>query len=479
MKKSLLFIFLSVILLNMAAVGAQAAGQTCQAKVAGSFYPADKITLQAQVKKYLKNAPAPKVKGEVRAIIVPHAGYAYSGPVAASAYRAVENKPFTRVILIGSSHRIDSQKIALPAYDYFETPLGKIEVDREFVNELIKSSRRLNLDNRPFDAEDNALEVQLPFLQTTLKNFKIVPIFFGDISFINCRTLAFALSGLVDESTLIVASTDWSHYYPYDIAAKKDLRALNHVVSGDVEHFLQEISSGEVELCGPPSVITTMILAPTLGANKVVLLKYATSGDETGDVLKVVGYAAVAYYQQENAVSSSGKKELLKIARVTLESKLSGKQRPDFKIEDDALKEKSGVFVTLKKDGELRGCIGLLQPITPLYLGVVEMAVEAATGDSRFSPVTKDELKNIKIEISVLSPMKKVKDPAEIVVGKDGLYIVRGWCAGLLLPQVPVEWGWSREQFLREVCLKAGLPAKAWQDKNAVLYKFTAEVFHE
>jgi AmmeMemoRadiSam system protein A len=196
----------------------------------------------------------------------------------------------------------------------------------------------------------------------------------------------------------------------------------------------------------------------------------------------VVGYSAVAFFKpqslkSEKWLSEEEEKELLKIARETLESYLSEGKIPHFEVKSESLKEEMGAFVTLKKKGRLRGCIGHVEANKPLYEVVSEMAITAATQDPRFSPVTLDELSEIDIEISVLSPLKKVNNIEEIKVGRDGLVIKKGFASGLLLPQVPVEWGWSREEFLRQVSLKAGLPPDAW--KEADLYRFTAQVFGE
>ena len=200
--------------------------------------------------------------------------------------------------------------------------------------------------------------------------------------------------------------------------------------------------------------------------------------------MEVVGYlSAVAYKKEEDKMSYSlteeEKRTLLKIARQTLESYLKDGKIPEFKVDSERLKEKRGVFVTLKKYGELRGCIGRIVADTPLYLAVSQMAIEAATSDPRFRPVTFSELKDIEIEISVLSPFEKVKNLDEIVVGKDGLMIQKGFYSGLLLPQVPVEYGWDKKTYLEHLCLKAGLPPTAYKDKDATIYKFTALVFSE
>ncbi|HVN67822.1 MAG TPA: AmmeMemoRadiSam system protein B, partial [Candidatus Sulfotelmatobacter sp.] len=182
--------------------------ETSPPHVAGSFYPAAKSELTYQVANFLSNVPAKEIKGEIIALIVPHAGYPFSGQVAAYAYKELAGRAFDRVVLIGASHRLSFDHLAVPSYGRFATPLGELPVDQEFISRLVKLSGRIKIDNAPFDKDDNALEVQLPFLQTVLKETKIVPVFFGNISLANCQALAYALSLLVDDRTLIIASSD-------------------------------------------------------------------------------------------------------------------------------------------------------------------------------------------------------------------------------------------------------------------------------
>ena len=177
-------------------------------------------------------------------------------------------------------------------------------------------------------------------------------------------------------------------------------------------------------------------------------------------------------------LSNEDKSLLLKIARQTIESYVRIKKIPVFDAKSPALLEKQGAFVSIKKRDEIRGCIGVFTSDKPLYLTVADMAVSAATQDPRFMPLAASELSQISIEISCLSPMKKIKDVSEVKVGRDGLYIVKGYCKGVLLPQVAVECCWDRDTFLEHTCLKAGLPADGWKN-GADIYTFEAEVFGE
>ena len=446
--------------------------------VAGSFYPADPGELAYQVDKFLDKVPTPESGGEIIAIIVPHAGYLYSGQTAAYDYKQLAGRGYDTVVVIGASHHFRYNTIAVPAVDAFITPLGRVPVDRDFVQKLARISDKIVIDDTP-EANEHAIEVQLPFLQRTLKNFKIVPVLFGDISLSNCQTLAYALSLLVDDRTLIVISSDWSHYYKDETARKLDARGIKLVLDDDLQGFIKALSEGETEACGAPAIITGLLLAPALGANRTELLKYNNTGDATGDRTSVVGYAALVLSRQEPQLSEDEQRKLLKIARRTIGAVLAKKAPPLFEPVEPNLNDRRGVFVTLKEQGRLRGCIGYILPVKPLFQSVQETALLAAGHDSRFAPVQADELKNLAIEISVLSRLRRVGDVAEVKIGSDGLYIVNGEKTGLLLPQVAVEQGWDRAEFLKEVCLKAGLPADAWHDAGSTIYRFTAEVFSE
>jgi len=449
-----------------------------QPAVAGIFYPEGEFELSAKVGKYLDNVRYQRVKGDLIALIVPHAGHEYSGQVAAYAYKELEGKKFKRVILIGASHFERFDGISVAEYDYYETPLGRVKVDREFAAELVDSSPRISFLPEAHKRE-HSLEVQLPFLKKMLGNdFQVVPVIFGNSSLANCQALAMALGPKIDDGTLIVCSTDWSHYHDYATAVELDKTAISSVVKGDTAAFINLLQNGEGEACGVPAIITTLILAPNLGANKATLLQYANSGDVTGDKSRVVGYAAIAFAYEHKPLTEKEKKKLLKVARNSLSARLSKKEMPKLKAEG-TLAERRGAFVTLTRNGKLRGCIGYIQPVKPLSVSVQEMAVAAATRDARFKPVKRNELKEIEIEISVLSRLERVKDVSGIEIGKHGLYIIAGNSSGLLLPQVATEQKWDCEQFLENVCYKAGLPKDAWKDKRAALYRFSAEVFHE
>ena len=452
--------------------------------VAGSFYPAESVLLAGQINKYLNNANPAPVEGDIIAIISPHAGYVYSGPVAAYAYKAVFGRRYDTVVIIGISHHVIFDGVAYLEKDIYRTPLGDVPIDLEFTRKLAKAEKVTLCKNPQAYEEEHSAEVEIPFLQSSLKDFRIVVLLMGRPDYTTCSNLARGLVKTIKESgkkVLIVASTDLSHYYKYEDAVAKDQVTLSELLNFDAPRFAGKVSEGECELCGSAPVITTLIAGKDLGADKIEVLKYANSGDTAGDKSRVVGYGSVVIYKkEERMLNSEQKKELLNIARKTVETYVREKKIPDFKETDQDLLRQEGAFVTLHKNGELRGCIGNIIGIQPLWSTVRDMAVESSSRDPRFEPVSSGELKDIKIEISVLSQPKRVQDINEIKMGTHGVIVKKGLNGGVFLPQVATETGWSRDEFLSNLCAqKAGLPADAWKDKKTELYIFTAQVFGE
>ena len=450
-----------------------------QPNVAGKFYPADRGELSKAIDSYLKGYKVIGGEGELVALIVPHAGYEYSGKVAGYAYKQLTNKSFDTVIIMGPSHYSLFDGISVIPSGEYATPLGRAKIDSEMASSLMLMSPKIRYVADAWNKE-HSVENQIPFLQKTMKNFKIVPLIFGYQSLENCEVMASAIIRSIGKKrVLLIASTDLSHYHTYEVSSTMDAVAIDAISKGDVNALAEKLSTGECEMCGYGPVITAMLAADQLGANSYEILKYGDSGDVTGDKSAVVGYLSAAIYRRPLVLDDPEKTRLLEIARKTLESYLSTRQKPDFMIYEKDLQQKSGVFVTLTKDGQLRGCIGYLKAVKPLYLAVSDMAVAAATEDRRFTAVTTEELPEIKIEISVLSPMTKIGSTTEVIVSRHGLLIVNGMQSGVLLPQVATENKWNREQFLENVYYKAGLPVSALNDPNTVLYVFTAEVFRE
>ncbi len=483
MRKTVLIIFLlftSVVF---------AADDIKDADLAGSWYPSSKAELENLLGVYLKAANPEKISGDVFAIISPHAGYQFSGPVAAYGYKAVQNKNIKTVILIGFSHKRPFNGVAIYDRGTFRTPLGDIAVDSELANDIAIQDKRIRFYPEAF-MEENSIEMQIPFIQIALKDAKIVPIAFGGQSFDDASYLAEALAKALKTRSnyLIVASTDLSHYRPYEEANSIDRHLVNLLMTMKGRKLYDEARLGICELCGFMPVTAALLAAERLGYDKIKILKYANSGDTCGNKENVVGYLSAVIYKEspkekegESAMlNESQRKRLLQIARESITSYVKDGKRKQFVEADPVLNEEMGAFVTLHELGELRGCIGNMIGHGPLYQTVADMAIEAATGDPRFPTLSAREIDKIDLEISVLTPLKKVSGPDEIKIPGHGVVVRRGFKSGVYLPQVATETGWNKEEFLTSLCgQKAGLSPDAWKDPATEMYVFSAEVFGE
>jgi hypothetical protein len=300
------------------------------------------------------------------------------------------------------------------------------------------------------------------------------------------------------DDVVIVVSSDMSHYNPHKKACSIDKKTLSLIEAFDAERLFIELSgmSSKESPCGSTGIVGVMMAARNLGADKVDILKYATSGDVTGDKTAVVGYFSAVIYKpldknelmpadkQEKKMggllNEAQKKRLLEIARKTIEGYIRDGSAPEFSEEDETLNKEMGAFVTLHKNGQLRGCIGNMLGDGPLWRTVCTMSIQSATRDPRFRPVGIDELDDIDIEISVLSPLEKIDDPKKIVMGKHGVMVRSAFRSGVYLPQVATETGWNREEFMNSLCAhKTGIAADSWKTGKCDIYIFSAEVFGE
>ncbi len=462
--------------------------------IAGSWYPGHPDTLRKDIHHYLETAGSVTIPGELRALIVPHAGYTYSGGVAAHAYRLLQDRSFDRVVIVAPSHRAYFKGASVYTLGGYRTPFGVVPLDREIIDALLEHSSLVKSVPEA-DAEEHSLEIQLPFLQVVLRDFRLTPIIMADQSYRFCEQLAEVLCNVCrDMKVLLIASTDLSHFHSYAEARRLDQVVCDHVASFDPQALSLDLQGGKCEACGAGPMMAVMLAARGLGANGAQVLQYANSGDVAGDRSRVVGYLAAALYRspssQEQArpeqkstvgvdlgLNDDEKRTLHEIARQSIRSRCRGEPMPEFSSDSARLMEKTGAFVCLHKGEELRGCIGMIEAKAPLLETVKQMAVQAAFSDPRFCSVQEEELRDLDIEISVLTPLQPVKDPDEIEIGRHGLYIRKGHHSGLLLPQVASERGWSTEEFLRWTCRKAGLPEQAWKDPDAELFLFSADVF--
>jgi AmmeMemoRadiSam system protein B/AmmeMemoRadiSam system protein A len=466
-----------------------------RAAVAGGFYPADPKALSAMMDDMLTHASSPPINDPIRAVVAPHAGYQFSGPVAAYTYAALKGHKFSRVVVIAPSHYEAFDFTSVFDGDAYATPLGTVRVDKTFVAQLAKMSPTIRLSSQghvPTEkGAEHALEVELPWLQRVLGDFELVPVVMGDQSYESSRALGVALAKLIqgkDNDTLIVASSDLSHYHPYDEAAKIDHKTLNALQAWDYFSMSRNFDARIWEACGGAPIVAAMIAAERMGANQAVVLKYANSGDTAGDHSRVVGYSADVFVKTPSgktvepqfSLNGREKSELLALARKSVEYAVrEGKPYELTASASEVLNQERGAFVTLREAGELRGCIGYTSAVKPLYMTVRDTATLAALRDTRFHPVSSSELPQLEYEVSVLSPLRRVLDIRQIKVGQHGLLMKNGSSEGLLLPQVPVDEKWDRQRFLEETCAKAGMRSGCWKDDNTDIFMFTAVVFGE
>ena len=455
------------------------------AEFAGQFYPAKKKELAAMLSDYASAVATPALQGDILAIIVPHAGYGYSGKTASSAYNLIRRKPYKTVVIIGSSHHYPFSGFSVYAKGAFATPLGELKVDEAFSSQLTGKKANITFDKQAFEGE-HSLEVQLPFLQSALNDFLIVPVVTGDVTLDDCKEFAKLLKSAIGlrEDVLIVASTDMYHGYSIKDAEKTDGLTLETLKKMDAQALYYGLREGSLQLCGGFGVVSAIILSKELGYINLEVLSHTNSALVTGnkDGSWVVGYAASVLYRKEDKsmLNSLEKKRLLEIARSTIENYLRIGKVPEVKVSEPNLLKPGGAFVTLNEDGQLRGCIGNMSAKTPLFITVRDMAIQAATEDPRFAPLKAQELNKVKIEVSVLSPLEKVDSADAIKLGTHGVLVRRGFNSGVFLPQVATETGWNKEEFLSNLCAhKAGLEADAWKDKSTEIYVFSAQVFSE
>jgi hypothetical protein len=468
-------------------------------EIAGSWYTADAGALQAELAGYFAAAqPAPLTN--ICALIQPHAGYQYSGTVAAHGAKLVQGRKFSRVIVLGPSHRVNlPNAIAVPDATHLATPLGAIELDTDALAAL---RQQPFVTTAAFGHGEHSVEIQLPPLQMALGEFKLIPIVVGQLTEPATRLIAGVLKDLVDASTLVVVSSDFTHYGPNygyqpfrtNVEAnlkKLDMGAYATIAAKDLQAFRGYCEKTGATICGhDPVGILLAMLPPQAEAH---LVRYDTSGHITGDFANSVSYLCIAFTgawergrpaaaPAEEVLSAADKKALLKLARGMIEHQLKTGKRA--KPEDlgvaitPAMRKVMGVFVTLHENGDLRGCIGEIFPRRPLVEAVMEQALNAAFEDPRFSPVVAAELPKIHVEISALTPPAPVNSWRDIVIGKHGMVLTKNGRSAVFLPQVAPEQGWDIATTLTHLSLKAGLPSHAWKE-GAEYLVFEAIVFHE
>lgn len=441
---------------------------------------------------------------DVSACIVPHAGLKYSGAVAASCFRLVDSKKIKRIIILAPSHKIPFKGIALPDYDSYKVPNGVLTVDKQALKVLHKSKlfqAQKKLFKDPHDVE-HSLEIELPLIKYYFGNTPIVPLVLGHLSEKDRSESVKVLRSIIDNSTLIVASSDLTHYGPrfdYQPFKKQDylqerIKQLNgsileKIFEGSAQKFSSFIYEKEATVCGKHSIalLLELLQQKAIRGVKPYLVSYATSQDyDNSDPSHSVSYAGIVFAKKQNDnlpnLTQYEKTELLKLARTTLEQYFSLTKKADlfFPIKTNTLKQPYGAFVTLHdKNKNLCGCIGSITTKDPLHKTITQRAKSAAFEDSRFKPLKKRDLASTHIKISVLSKPRSITSSKDIVLGRDGIILKNGFHQSVFLPSVPGEQGWNLKQTLEYLSRKAGLPASAWKDKNTRFETFQSIDFGE
>ncbi len=464
--------------------------------VAGAFYPSDERVLKRDIERLLAKA-TPRPLKNLRALVCPHAGYEYSAPIAAYSYKLLRGEHFSTVILLGPSHHALFSGAFVSAVDAFRTPLGLIPISpkaaamakiKPFTSQ--PDSVNYGSGGPPTgrdvpDTWEHSLEVQLPMLQCTLHDFSIVPVIFGEV---DPKRVAKKLLPFLDDDTLLVASSDLSHYHPYDEAKAQDTHTVKAICD------LRDDLIDDEDACGHAGIVTLIEIAKQKGW-KAHLLDYRNSGDTTGDKSRVVGYAAIAFTSREarkpTPVSAAvqftpeERQMLLRLARKSVMAAATGGEAPsDDRAAPAKFHERRACFVTLTRNGVLRGCIGSLRPEESLYQAVISRAKAAAIEDPRFDPVRPDEVDKIAIEISVLTLPEPLafSSPRDLLEklrpGIDGVVLSINGSTATYLPQVWEQLP-DKRRFLRELSQKAGLPPDAWMSPDATVRTYQVEAFHE
>lgn len=480
-------------------------GRILESTIAGSWYPGNAAALRNTILGALARVPGASEETPPNVLVLPHAGYAYSLPTAAHGIKLIQNAPFTRVVLLAPSHRVWLRnEVVAPAAAGVSTPLGQVAIDRQAIETLAQTMPLAC--NDAVHAAEHSTQILYPLLQVALENFKLVPLIVGELNRATLERAAAALARLMDSQTLLVVSSDFTHYgvdFEYapfgDDAMERvrqvDMGACDLIRKQDLDGFLEYVQRERTTICGRhPLALMLQLLPPR---TRIERLHYATSSDDSGDQSRFVCYLSMAGWAEWPASSveptaaaygdyltADEKRALLQMARKSIRHVLDTRKPlpPDAFAPEatESLRRPSGCFVTLKLKprDELRGCIGEIEARRPLYQAVTALAVQSAFADPRFYPLRADEYEAITIEISVLTPRRAVDSWREIEIGRHGMTLEKRGHAAVFLPQVAPEQGWTLEETLTHLAFKAGLGSDDWKS-GASFTVFEAIVFGE
>lgn len=459
--------------------------------VAGLWYPANPQRLERVIEKLTFQARKTRViippKNQLKALILPHAGYVYSGLTAAHASLVLDKQQFRKVVLLGPDHRVGFKNGAISDVNAYETPLGLVRLHAEA--KKLRRNTTLFHASRTSDQYEHSLEAIIPFLQAYLKEFELIPIVLGPS---DIHQMADTLDPLLDQDSLLVISSDLSHFLPYTEAILRDRQTMDLILNQRPDRLVNRGNSA----CGKVPILVLLELARRHHW-KSVLLHYSNSGDTAGDKDRVVGYTAIAFFEESNPAGSTAidrhifshqqGRDLIKLARLTIMDRLGLKVDTSALARDLAkpcFQKRCGTFVTLTKGAQLRGCIGNLTPDFTVKEGIKRNSIGAAFHDPRFSPLEPDELEMINISVSILTqpqPLGYTRSAdliSKLRVHQDGVIIRKETAGATFLPQV-----WEQlprpDKFLTHLCLKAGLPANAWQKPGLKVWTYQVQYFEE
>jgi AmmeMemoRadiSam system protein B/AmmeMemoRadiSam system protein A len=484
-------IFLGLCPLILLRAGMATADNIRKPLYAGSFYPKTRSELTSMIQQLASRVTQPPVQppthASLKALIMPHAGYMYSGLTSAHISRVLNENQFKRVIVLAPDHRVGFTGGAISDVGAYETPMGRIPLNKDA--DMLRSDTSLFQAIPASDRMEHSVEVVLPFLQYFLKEFELIPIVLSQGSKLVHRVSA-ALYPLMDQNTLLVVSSDLSHYLSYQEAVARDRETIQMILNLDAEKLLTR----ENAACGRIPISVLINMARRHGWQPV-LLHYSNSGDTAGDRLRVVGYAAIAFYGGSSMQNPSDSSEplkphqgqvLVKLARQTIAERLGKKSitvDPEA-LADSAFQDHRGTFVTLTINKNLRGCIGNLDATDSILAGIKRNAVNAAFHDPRFPALKAHELDQVDIEISILTEPRRMeyRDSKDLLsklrVHVDGVILKKGPASATFLPQV-----WEQlpkpEKFLSHLCMKAGLPADDWKKRRLDILTYQVQYFEE
>ncbi len=489
-KRRVILVFF--IMINFSGISGQNKVINRKPYVAGQFYPARETELSTTLRSLFDQAEVSLSHQPIRALLVPHAGYEFSGTIAAHGYKQLlDLKAYDNVFILASSHRVSLGKASVYSSGDYITPMGTVEVNKDIAKQLLQN-QYFCFEPKAHN-EEHSIEVQIPFLQYLGEVPPIIPIVIASQTPSVLLEIAAVLKPWFNQKNLFIISADLSHFPRYEDAQIVDKKTIDAFCLGNPDTFLKSLDENEksgirglaTAMCAWPAAYTFL----NLSQNQELIyepLAYSNSGDHRlyGDKRRVVGYQSVVIRDQNIPdgfyLSSKDKFDLLNLARETLNSFTTGQTEgsTDRSIYSPVLSEVAGAFVSLKIDGQLRGCIGQFDPKAPIYKLIPELAISSAARDTRFMPVRNSELKDINIEISILTPMKKIKDISEIELGTHGIYIKKGSNSGTFLPQVAKETGWDLIEFLGRCSQdKARIGYDGW--KTADIFTYEAIVFKE